>query len=111
MPPVSPPRTVAPFGGLAYDGCETSQPPQSMIPNAYRALDHGLGDTADMLRDSVRTFVEDRVAPLADEIDRSNVFPRQLWPEMGALGLHGVTVEQEYGGSGLGYLEHVVAME
>jgi isovaleryl-CoA dehydrogenase len=82
-----------------------------MIPNAYRALDHGLGDTADMLRDSVRTFVEDRIAPLADDIDRSNIFPRQLWPEMGALGLHGITVEQEYGGSGLGYLEHVVAME
>src|ERR1051325_4617003 len=82
-----------------------------MIPNAYRALDHGLGDTADMLRDTVRTFVEDRVAPLADEIDRTNTFPRQLWPQMGALGLHGITVEPEYGGSGLGYLEHVVSME
>jgi isovaleryl-CoA dehydrogenase len=82
-----------------------------MIPNAYRSLDHGLGDTADMLRDTVRTFVDDRIAPLADEIDRSNTFPRQLWPEMGALGLHGITVESEYGGSGLGYLEHVVAME
>jgi isovaleryl-CoA dehydrogenase len=82
-----------------------------MIPNAYRSLDHGLGDTADMLRDTVRSFVDDRVAPLADEIDRSNMFPRQIWPEMGALGLHGITVEQEYGGSGLGYLEHVVAME
>lgn len=82
-----------------------------MIPNAYRALDHGLGDTADMLRDTVRTFVEDRVAPLADEIDRTNAFPRQLWPQMGALGLHGITVEPEYGGSGLGYLEHVVSME
>ena len=82
-----------------------------MIRNSYRALDHGLGDTADMLRDSVRTFSDDRIAPLADEIDRTNVFPRQLWPEMGALGLHGITVEEEYGGSGLGYLEHVVAME
>jgi isovaleryl-CoA dehydrogenase len=82
-----------------------------MIPNAYRSLDHGLGDTADMLRDTVRSFVDDRIAPLAEEIDRSNIFPRQIWPEMGALGLHGITVEQEYGGSGLGYLEHVVAME
>jgi isovaleryl-CoA dehydrogenase len=83
----------------------------SMIPNAYRPLDHDLGDTADMLRDTVRTFASDRIAPIADEIDRTNVFPRQLWPEMGALGLHGITVEEEYGGSGLGYLEHVVAME
>ena len=82
-----------------------------MIPNAYRPLDHGLGDTADMLRDTVRTFASDRIAPIADEIDRTNVFPRHLWPEMGALGLHGITVEEEYGGSGLGYLEHVVAME
>src|SRR5215469_10976331 len=82
-----------------------------MIPNAYRPLDHGLGDTADMLRDTVRTFASDRIAPIADEIDRTNMFPRQLWPEMGALGLHGITVEEEYGGSGLGYLEHVVAME
>jgi isovaleryl-CoA dehydrogenase len=82
-----------------------------MIPNAYRPLDHGLGDTADMLRDTVRTYASDRIAPLADEIDRTNTFPRQLWPEMGELGLHGVTVEEDYGGSGLGYLEHVVAME
>ena len=82
-----------------------------MIPNAYRPLDHDLGDTADMLRDTVRTFVADRISPIADEIDRTNVFPRHLWPEMGALGLHGITVEEEYGGSGLGYLEHVVAME
>src|SRR5205085_3831990 len=82
-----------------------------MIPNAYRPLDHGLGDTADMLRDTVRTFSSDRIAPIADEIDRTNVFPRHLWPEMGALGLHGITVDEEYGGSGLGYLEHVVAME
>jgi isovaleryl-CoA dehydrogenase len=82
-----------------------------MIPNAYRPLDHNLGDTADMLRDTVRTFTSDRIAPIADEIDRTNIFPRHLWPEMGALGLHGITVDEEYGGSGLGYLEHVVAME
>jgi isovaleryl-CoA dehydrogenase len=82
-----------------------------MIPNAYRALDHGLGDTADMLRDTVRSFVADRITPLADDIDRTNLFPRHLWPELGALGLHGITVEPEYGGAGLGYLEHVVSME
>jgi len=82
-----------------------------MIPNAHPTLDHDLGETADMLRDTVRSFVADKIAPLADEIDKTNKFPRHLWPEMGALGLHGITVEEEYGGLGLGYLEHVVAME
>jgi isovaleryl-CoA dehydrogenase len=82
-----------------------------MIPNAFPSLNHDLGDTAEMLRDTVRTFASDKIAPIADEIDRTNQFPRHLWPEMGALGLHGITVEEEYGGSGLGYLEHVVAME
>ena len=82
-----------------------------MIPNDYPSLDFDLGDTADMLRDTVRSFTSDKIAPRADEIDKSNIFPRDLWPEMGALGLLGVTVEEEYGGSGLGYLEHCVAME
>jgi isovaleryl-CoA dehydrogenase len=82
-----------------------------MIPNSHSTLDHGLGDIADMLRDTVHSFAADKIAPIADEIDRTNKFPRHLWPEMGALGLHGITVEEEYGGSGLGYLEHVVAME
>src|SRR5499427_2221663 len=82
-----------------------------MASSNYRSLDHDLGETADALRETVRAFSEDKIAPIADEIDRTNVFPRQLWPEMGALGLHGITVEEEYGGSGLGYLEHVVAME
>ena len=81
------------------------------IPNSYPTLDFGLGDTADMLRDSVRSFSSDRIAPLANEIDRTNTFPRHLWPELGALGLHGITVEEEFGGAGLGYLEHCVAME
>jgi isovaleryl-CoA dehydrogenase len=81
------------------------------IPNSYPSLDFDLGDTADMLRDSVRSFSSDRIAPLAEEIDRTNTFPRHLWPELGALGLLGITAEEEYGGSGLGYLEHVVAME
>jgi isovaleryl-CoA dehydrogenase len=74
-------------------------------------MDFSLGETADMLRDTVRRFAKDRIAPLAAEIDAANKFPRQLWPEMGALGLHGITVGEEYGGLGLGYLEHVVAME
>jgi isovaleryl-CoA dehydrogenase len=82
-----------------------------MIPNAARTLDFDLGDTADAIRETVRDFAQDRIAPRADEIDRTNTFPRDLWPQMGALGLHGITVEEDYGGSGLGYLEHVVAME
>ncbi len=81
------------------------------IPNAYRSLDHGLGDTADMLRDTVRSFSDDKIAPLAEEIDKTNQFPRHLWPQMGELGLLGITVEEELGGSGLGYLEHCIAME
>lgn len=82
-----------------------------MIPNSWAGFNFGLGDDADMLRQSVSGFAQDRIAPRADEIDRSNVFPRDLWPEMGALGLHGITVDEEYGGSGLGYLAHCVAME
>jgi isovaleryl-CoA dehydrogenase len=82
-----------------------------MIRNSYPTLDFGLGDTADLLRDSVRSFSDDRIAPLADEIDRTNKFPRHLWPQLGELGLLGITVEEEYGGAGFGYLEHCVAME
>jgi isovaleryl-CoA dehydrogenase len=82
-----------------------------MLVNDFRSFDFGLGETADMLRDSVRGFAADKIAPRADEIDRSNSFPRDLWPALGELGLHGITVEEEWGGSGLGYLEHCVAME
>ena len=82
-----------------------------MIPNAARAFDFGLGETADAIRETVRDFASERIAPRADEIDRTNTFPRDLWPEMGALGLHGITVEEDYGGTGLGYLEHCVALE
>jgi isovaleryl-CoA dehydrogenase len=81
------------------------------IPNEYPTLNFGLGETADQLRQTVRAFTFDEVAPIAAEIDRTDRFPRELWPRMGALGLHGITVEEEYGGSGLGYLEHCVAME
>ena len=75
------------------------------------SLEFGLGDNADMVRDTARRFAAEQIAPLAAEIDETNGFPRQLWPQMGALGLHGITVEEEWGGLGLGYLEHVVAME
>jgi isovaleryl-CoA dehydrogenase len=82
-----------------------------MITNAWAGFDFGLGPDVDMLRKSVHDFAQDRIAPRAAAIDRDNAFPRDLWPEMGALGLHGITVEEEYGGSGQGYLEHCVAME
>jgi isovaleryl-CoA dehydrogenase len=74
-------------------------------------FDFGLGEAADLLRRSVGEFAQERIAPLADRVDREDWFPRQLWPEMGALGLHGITVGEEWGGAGLGYLEHCVAME
>jgi isovaleryl-CoA dehydrogenase len=82
-----------------------------MISNQYPTLDFNLGDTADMIRDTVRSFAADEIAPRAAEIDRSDVFPPDLWQKMGELGLLGITVEEEQGGAGLGYLEHVVAME
>jgi isovaleryl-CoA dehydrogenase len=82
-----------------------------MIPNAMPPFDFGLGETADALRDQVQRFSADQVAPIAAEIDKTDRFPRELWPKMGELGLHGITVEEEYGGSGLGYLEHVIAVE
>ena len=82
-----------------------------MPTNRYAMLDFDLGPEIDQLRDSVRHFADDEIAPVAAEIDRTDKFPRQLWPKMGALGLHGITVEEEYGGAGMGYLAHVVAME
>jgi isovaleryl-CoA dehydrogenase len=75
------------------------------------SLDFDLGETADMIRDTVAGFAQAEIAPRAEEIDRSNEFPRDLWPRLGELGLLGMTVEEEYGGTGLGYTEHVVAME
>ncbi|MEM7747483.1 MAG: isovaleryl-CoA dehydrogenase [Pseudomonadota bacterium] len=82
-----------------------------MIPNSMQTFNFDLGDIADQLRDTVQSFTADRVAPIADEVDRTDEFPRHLWPEMGELGLHGITVEEEFGGSGLGYLEHCIAVE
>jgi isovaleryl-CoA dehydrogenase len=82
-----------------------------MLPNASSGLDFALGENADAIRETTSRFAADRIAPRAAEIDATNKFPRDLWPEMGVLGLHGITVEEEFGGLGLGYLEHVVAME
>ena len=77
----------------------------------YPSLRFPLGENAEMIRETVRRFAQDRIAPRAAEIDRSNAFPNELWEEMGALGLLGITVAEEFGGSGLGYIEHIVAME
>jgi isovaleryl-CoA dehydrogenase len=83
----------------------------STIPNRLPGLNFDLGENADMLRSTVEAFAADEIAPRAASIDRDNAFPMDLWPKMGSLGLLGVTVEEEYGGAGMGYLEHVVAME
>jgi isovaleryl-CoA dehydrogenase len=74
-------------------------------------MDFGLGDTVDEVRAQARRFAREQIAPLADAIDRSNAFPRQLWPQLGALGLLGLTVPERWGGANLGYLAHIVAME
>jgi len=82
-----------------------------MTSNDYPTLNFDLGETVDMIRDTVRAFTDARIAPRAAEIDSTNEFPRDLWPELGKMGLLGLTVEEEYGGSGLGYLAHTVVME
>lgn len=74
-------------------------------------LNFALGETADMISESVRDFAQREIAPIAAKVDESNKFPNELWPKLGKLGLLGITVEEAYGGSGLGYLEHVIAME
>ena len=74
-------------------------------------LDFDLGEMADTIRESTERFARDKIAPIAAKIDETDEFPRDLWPQMGELGLHGITVEEEDGGLGLGYLEHVVAQE
>ncbi|MBB3871435.1 MAG: isovaleryl-CoA dehydrogenase [Brevundimonas sp.] len=81
------------------------------IPFAPQSMEFSLGENADAIRETTARWAADRLAPLAAEIDATNTFRRELWPEMGELGLHGITVEEDYGGLGLGYLEHVVAME
>src|SRR5258708_198856 len=92
-------------------GAQMRENGSPMIPNAWTGFDFGLGEDLDRLRHTVQGFAHDKIAPRAAEIDRDNVFPRDLWPQMGELGLHGITVEEEFGGAGLGYLAHCVAME
>src|SRR6516225_9766257 len=82
-----------------------------MPPFAAPMLEFHLGEVADAIRETTARFAADKIAPLAAQTDAENSFPRELWPQMGELGLHGVTVEETYGGLGLGYLEHVVAVE
>jgi isovaleryl-CoA dehydrogenase len=82
-----------------------------VLRNSAQSLTFDLGETADMLRESVADFASAEIAPRAAEIDRSNEFPPELWRKLGDLGVLGITVEEEYGGAGMGYLEHVVAME
>ena len=82
-----------------------------MIPNSIKNLDFGFNDDILLLQESIRSFCEGEIAPLAQEIDKSNDFPNKLWKKLGNMGLLGITAEEKYGGSGLGYIEHVVAME
>jgi isovaleryl-CoA dehydrogenase len=82
-----------------------------MISNHVRGLNFALGETADAIRETVERFTADHITPRAADIDKTNTFPRDLWPKLGALGLLGMTVEEEFGGAGLGYLEHAVAVE
>jgi isovaleryl-CoA dehydrogenase len=82
-----------------------------MISNQFPSLNFNLGETADLIRDTVRQFSVNLIEPRAHEIDHTNTFPRDLWPQMGKLGLLGITIDTKYGGSGMGYIEHVIAME
>lgn len=82
-----------------------------MIPNEYPSLNFDLGEDADMLRQSVSGFAAKEIAPRAEDIDRENDFPKDLWRKMGDMGLLGITAKEEYGGANMGYLEHCVAME
>src|ERR1700738_4277619 len=82
-----------------------------MANSAYREFNFGLGDIIDAVREQAQRFAQERIAPRANEIDRSNEFPRDLWPELGELGLLGITVPDRWGGAGLGYLAHVIVME
>ena len=74
-------------------------------------LNHALGETYDLLRDSVYQFAQTEIAPLAASIDADNAFPNELWPKLGAMGLLGITVSEIYGGANMGYLAHAIAME
>ncbi len=77
----------------------------------YTQLNFGLGESIDLLRDHVNAFARDTIAPIADQIDQDNLFPYHLWSTLGEMGLLGVTIDEQYGGAGMGYLAHVIAME
>ena len=81
------------------------------MSTSYASLDHGLGDEIDMLRETVHRFAQAEIAPRAAAIDEENEFPADLWPKLGKIGVLGITAPEEYGGSKMGYLAHVVAME
>src|SRR5690606_15907250 len=100
-----------PAHGMESAADATQNPVAYPEGRAMFDFDFSLGEEIDLLRETVRAFAADAIAPRAAEIDRSNTFPRDLWPKLGELGLLGITVEEEHGGAGLGYLEHVVAME
>ena len=82
-----------------------------MLSNSYPMLQFNLGDEIDMMRDTIRSFVDDKIMPRADEIDRTDTFPRDLWQPLGELGLHGLTVSEEYGGVAMGYTAQAIAVE
>jgi isovaleryl-CoA dehydrogenase len=82
-----------------------------MLSNSYPMLQFNLGEELDMMRDSIRSFVDDKIMPRADEIDRTDIFPRDLWKPLGELGLHGLTVSEEYGGVSMGYTAQAIAVE
>lgn len=82
-----------------------------MIPNEIPGFNFDLGETVDLIRDTVRSFSDDEIAPRANLIEQNNDFPKDLWTKLGDIGVLGITVEEEYGGAGMGYLEHVVALE
>ncbi len=82
-----------------------------MIPNLPENFNFNLGEEADALQESIRVFCDKEISPLAEKIDKNNDFPSHLWKKLGDMGLLGITVEEDYGGSGLGYLEHIIAMQ
>ena len=82
-----------------------------MIPNLPENFYFHLGEEVEALQESIRVFCEKEISPIAEQIDKSNDFPAHLWKKLGGMGLLGITVEENYGGSGLGYLEHVIAMQ
>src|SRR3954454_23009521 len=109
----APVRDVVSRTGRTYSAAEHQRKPPvpPILLNRPPAMSFDLGESADMLRDSVEAFATDEIKPRAANIDKSNDFPMDLWPKMGRLGVLGITVAEEYGGAGMGYLEHVVAME